>query len=82
MATTLNTLPRYVASTTLTDPEWADSRVIEGDVAPVRRLFSDNGTATGLRPPGRLVFTAGAAVFAVLGTSFDLDKALIERNKQ
>lgn len=58
-ADTINALPKYVASTTLTDVEWHNSRLIEGDVA---------AAVTGLKQaPGRdLVVYGGPSLTSTL----------------
>jgi dihydrofolate reductase len=44
IAAALNTRPKYVASTTLTDSQWADTTVLSGDVAgPIGELKAKPG---------------------------------------
>jgi dihydrofolate reductase len=67
IASRLNTLPKYVASTTLKDPEWANTTVLEGDVASaVRDLKGREGRELQVHGSGRLV-------------QFLLDKGLVDR---
>ena len=46
IADALNTKPKYLASTTITDPQWADTTVLSGDlVAAIRELKAKRGVS-------------------------------------
>jgi len=56
VANRLNTLPKYVASTTLKDPEWANTSVLEGDlVSALRKLKDRDGRELQVHGSGALV---------------------------
>ena len=52
----LNTHPKFVASNTITDPEWADTTVLSGDLeAAIRELKARPGGELQVHGSGRLI---------------------------
>ncbi|PZF84145.1 dihydrofolate reductase family protein [Jiangella anatolica] len=52
--TALNTRPKYVTSATLTDPAWANTTVVPGDVASIRELKARPGGELEVHGSGEL----------------------------
>jgi dihydrofolate reductase len=59
----INTMPKYVVSSTLTDPDWSNTRVIDGDVeARIRQLKEESAkdiVQYGFGPLSRLLLEHG-----------------------